>query len=280
MRRQRRMSRLRRPVVALLVILAPIAAPTSRLHAAIEDETGSGAEGLKMVNAQMVRELASRGARLGTSTGASDTTFVGYTPGHFGDNYWSIWSGLGKDGFKRPINGVPDKGTWDWEVALHGDSLQGWWPLLNMYASTGGQIRTDRNRPWWALDFGNMANYRINEANGRNFGVVGGWHRDYGSMTAAIPCGTCASGFLPKPRWNPPSGSFAAWMGLRAHGDNAFSDPETGNPFNEDLLMYVGFGAVSGSGNDYFFPGYGSTLDQMLDRGIYIPRGPSRASAT
>src|SRR6185369_4429863 len=66
----------------------------------------------------------------------------------------------------------------------------------------------------------------------------------------------------------PSQGGYAAWMGLRAHGDNSFSDPITGNPFNEDLLKFTGFGAISSSGNDQGFPGYGSQMDQLLYRDI------------
>jgi hypothetical protein len=222
-------------------------------------------------NAQMSQELRSRAARLGTSAGNYDTTFIGYTPSAVSaTNWWGVYAGSGKDGYYRPVNGVPHRGAWDWEAPVHGDSLQGWWPLINLYASTGGQTRTDRNRPWWALDFGNMANYRSNQINGRTFGVLGVWHRDGGSLTAA-PAGK------PTPEWSPRQGSNAAWMGLRAHGDNAYGDPITGNPFNEDVLVYTGFGAVSAGGNDQCFPGYGSQMDQMLYRDIDFAGKPSAA---
>jgi hypothetical protein len=206
--------------------------------------------------------LESRAARLGSATASSDTLWVGYTPQAVSaTNWWGVYAGYGNDGYYRPVNGLPHRGVWDWEAPVQGDSLQGWWPLINVYASTGGQNRSDRNRPWWALDFGNMANYRINQANGRTFGVVGVWHRDGGALTAA-PSG------LPTPEWTPAQGGYAAWMGLRAHGDVSYSDAITGNPFNEDVLEYTSFGAVSTGGNDQCFPGYGSQMDQMLYRDV------------
>jgi hypothetical protein len=261
---------MRKSLVALLLLVGAAASSANLAFAAI-DEGLTSAEGLKLTNAQMTKELTSRASRLGTSTGDTDTTWVGYTPSQVSaSNWWGVYSGFGKDGYYRPVNGVPHKGQWDFETPVHGDSLQGWWPLINLYASTGGQTRTDRNRPWWALDFGNMANYSINEANGRTFGVLGVWHRDGGSLTAA-PAGK------PTPEWSPRQGSNAAWMGLRAHGDNAYSDPVTGNPFNEDVLVYTGFGAVSAGGNDQGFPGYGSQMDQMLYRDIDFAGKPSAA---
>jgi hypothetical protein len=220
-------------------------------------------------NAQMAQELRSRAGRLGTSAGNSDTTWIGYTPSAVSAaNWWGVYAGFGKDGYYRPVNGVPHKGTWDWETPVHGDSLQGWWPLINLYASTGGNTRTDRNRPWWALDFGNMANYRINQTNGRTFGVLGVWHRDRGWLATA-PAGK------PTPEWTPRQGSFSAWMGVRAHGDTTYTDPITKNAFNEDVLIYTGFGAVSASGNDQCFPGYGSQMDQMLYHDIDVSGSPS-----
>jgi hypothetical protein len=237
-------------------LLACLAVPTA--GAAVEDAP----ETPVLRTGQRVTELRSWAARLATSSGNTDTLWVGYTPSAVSStNWWGVYAGFGKDGFYRPTNGVPHQGVWDWEAPVHGDSLQGWWPILNLYASTGSQTRTDRNRPWWAIDIGNMANYVINQANGRTFGVTGVWHRDGGALAAAPPG-------LPAPDWSPAQGSYAAWMGLRAHGDATYSDPETGNPFNEDVLMFTGFGAVSSGGNDQGFPGYGSQMDQMLYRDV------------
>jgi hypothetical protein len=248
---------MRKSLVAALLVFGAIASSANLVLAAYYDDAGS--EGLKLVNGQMAQELRSRASRLGTSTGNTDTLWVGYTPGHETDNYWSIWAGFGKDGYYRPINGLAHKGVWDWEQPIHADSLQGWWPLIQLYASTGGITVPDYNRPWWALDFGNMANYRINQANGRTFGVIGVWHRDGGSLAPGpvVPCNgssdlICAGGTinLPDPAWTPPSNQNAAWMGLRAHGDNTYRDAITNNPFSEDVLEYTLFTAASAGGND------------------------------
>jgi hypothetical protein len=251
-----------KPRLLVSALLASLVLSPALAFAAIEDSGADAAQGLTLKNAELSQELRSRGARLGASSSNTDTTWIGYTPSAVSStNWWGVYAGFGKDGYYRPVNGIPHRGVWDWEEPVHGDSLQGWWPLINLYASTGGQTRTDRNRPWWALDFGNMANYDINEANGRTFGVVGVWHRDAGSLAPA-PAGN------PSPEWAPAQGNFAAWMGLRPHGDNTYSDAVTGNPFNEDVLEYTSFGAVSAGGNDQGFPGYGSQMDQMLYRDI------------
>ena len=263
---------MRKSLVALLLMVGAAASTANLALAAALD--ADGMEGLKMMNGQMSQELRSRSARLGTSSGTSDTTWVGYTPGHSGPgNYWSIYAGFGKDGYYRPTNGVPHKGNWDFESPVNGDSLQGWWPLRDLYNTTGGQTRTDRNRPWWCMDLGNQANYRINQANGRTFGVVGVWHRDNGN--ASVPAAPRHA-----PNWVPAQGSFAAWMGLRADGDNSFTDPITNNPFNERVLKYHLFGAISPSGNDNGFPGYGGQMDQMLYRDIDFAGAPANSSLT
>jgi hypothetical protein len=219
--------------------------------------------GEKLINAQLNTELRSRAARLGTSTSPqnTDTTWVGFTPGHqTGENYWSIYSGHGKDGYYRPSNGQPNKGLWDWEVPVHGDSLQGWWPIQTRYFGGVGTFG-DRDHPVTTLDFGNQANYVINQANGRTFGVTGVWHVDAGSSVA--PAGPAMA-----PNWAPATGAGAAWMGLRAHGDLNYQDPITKNYFNEDVLKYVTSGPVLAGGNDFGFPGYGQQMDQMLYRDI------------
>jgi hypothetical protein len=176
------------------------------------------------------------------------------------DDYWSVYA-------------VADRrqgGTWDWEAPVLGDSLQGWWPIRLAYDDVG-PARTDRNRPWWAIDIGNQANYRINAASGRTFGVVGVWHVDGGGFVAP-PSG------IP-PAWTPYVGGASAWMGLRAHGDNSYLDPVTNNPFNADVLQFNGANAPSQDGNDKQFPGYGSQMDQMLYRDIDMT-GKEHASIT
>jgi hypothetical protein len=254
------------PILALVLVL-------SAVPLAVAGAWDGESESTQLRSAQMEMELRSRAKRVGIASASSDTTWVGYTPQAVtATNWWGIYAGFGKDGFHRPVNGQPTKGVWDWETTVHADSLQGWWPLLNTWAVTGGQTRGDRNRAWWALDFGNMANYRINQANGRTFGVIGVWHRDGGSLAPA-PAG------LPSPEWTPAQGSHAAWMGLRAHGDATYTDPETGNPFNEDVLQFTGFDAVSASGNDQGFPGYGSQMDQMLYRDIDLTGNTNQSLA-
>jgi len=190
-----------------------------------------------------------------------DTIFVGWTPGKFNatDNWWSIGAGYGPGFHRPPASG----GMWDWETPLSGDSLNGWWPIRLLYQETGNQTLADRNRPWWALDYGNQANYVINQGAGqkRTFGVVGVWHVDAGNLA---PGG--ANGVT----WAPLAGTSSAWMGLRRHGDNQYVDPITSNPFNEDALQFNGANSGSASGNDKGFPGYGSQMDQMLYRDIDI----------
>jgi len=265
---------MRKSFVALLLVVGATSM-ANLAFAAIENDLGGSGEGIKLINAQQNQELRSRSGGIGTSTNYphwNDTTFVGYTPGHFNaaTNWWSIYSGTGKGGFKRP---PARNGYWDWEPDgasyINGDSLQGWWPMRNIYNATGGQTRTDRNRAWWAVDIGNTVNYvpetrRVwpsGEYVGKSFGVNGVWHRDGGS--------TLGTGAIPRPAWAPLGGSFSAWMGLRAHGDVVAREGKGKlNPFNEDLLMFNGLNAASASGNDKHFPGYGNQMDQMLYRDI------------
>jgi len=263
---------MRKLFVALLLLLGATAL-TANFALAVEDM--DGIIGIKMVTNQMAHDLQSRAARLGSSTGTSDTTWVGFTPGHQSNvnNYWSIYAGLGKDGFKRPINGQPDKGVWNWDTPVQGDSLQGWWPQ-RMAATESLAGDNDGDRPHTCLDQGNQANYVINESRGANWqnrasgteagwrtiGVDGVWHRDPGNTG-----GTAA---LPRPAWAPLQGTQSAWMGLRAHGDVAVSDPLTKNPFNEDALQLNQVNASRSSGTDKYFPGYGSQMDQLLYRDI------------
>jgi hypothetical protein len=261
---------MRKSFVALLLLLG--VAVSANL--AFSDELNGGlGEGLKLTNAQMQKELMSRAQKLRTSA-APGTIYVGFTPGKFNstNNWWSIGSGTGA-GFHRPHTGAGGRGgMWDFDSTVNGDSLQGWWPLLNPYTSTGGQTRTDRNRPWWAFDAGNVANYVINDgpagATGqkRTFGVVGVWHVDGGSSQASTA--TTLSGST-TPGWAPLAGSKSVWMGLRAHGDvSGTPDALTNNYYNEDVIKDLGTDGVSASGNDYGFPGYASQMDQMLYRDI------------
>src|SRR5215831_20387636 len=139
---------------------------------------------------------------------------------------------------------------------------------------TGGLTLTDDQRPWWAIDLGNNANYVINQGAGhkRTFGVVGVWHRDPGNTGAGVGQGV---------GWIPLSGQYSAWCGLRHHGDVTAMDAVTGNPFNDDVLMFNplagGTRTVTtpgGVGTDKKFPGYGSQWDQMLYRDLDLSGSP------
>ncbi|MBI1798467.1 MAG: hypothetical protein HYR73_02140, partial [Candidatus Eisenbacteria bacterium] len=135
------------------------------------------------------------------------------------------------------------------------------------------------NRPWWAIEVGNNANYVINERRdltdaaapgNRTYGVVGVWHVDPGNSVGL----TTTSGTNPvAPAWAPLDGTKSAWMGLRGHGDVTVSDPITGNAFNDDVLQYNGFTGSNptfGNGTSKHFPGYGNQMDQMLYRDIDV----------
>src|SRR5262245_25940752 len=205
---------------------------------------------------------ASPGGTIGAFT-APETVWVGYSAPYAGSNYWSIGRGAA-----RP--GVDNNGLWSWDPPVHGDSLEGWWPVRRAYSITGGLVLSDHDRPWWALDYGNQANYVINQGAGhrRTFGVVGVWHRDTGSSSG----GGVA--------WTPLAGASSAWCGLRRHGDNAFVDPITGNPFNQTTLDYNGEGSPLAGGTSKGFPGYASQWDQMLYRDLDISTANSAANVS
>ncbi len=215
-------------------------------------------------NGKMVRELANAAKqRLRVSAGPDpDTVYVGYSQtDHWNasNNYWNIWSGT-----RRPGTPDPNNATWDWDnlsiLASHGvgDSLAGWWPIKRLYNTTGGFVYPDDQRPWWAVDIGNIANYVINQGSGgkRTFGVVGVWHGDGGAGQAG------GSGVT----WTPLSGSRSAWCGLRQLNDNSVLDAVTGQPFNQAAVERV----VGGSRR---YPGYANQWDQMLYRDVNAPAG-------
>jgi hypothetical protein len=284
---------MRKSLVALLLSMGVTAFAANLAAAAANVDESIGLQP-KQMNAEMARELYSRAARLQTSANDVDTVYIGYTPGHGADNYWSIWSGSDKfhpDGqwHRPPARG----GMWDWEGPygdVKGDSLQGWTPYRHAMGGTGGLTIDDRNRPWRCLDYGNNASGVI-PGSTRTYGVVGVWHVDAGN-TQAVPSsvdyGGTGTGLLaPDPvlgvggvNWAPlhDDGSVAgvgsAWMGLRRHGDNthvdAVSRGGTGNPFNENVLLYQFDTAVSAGGTDKRFPGYGAQMDQMLYRDIDV----------
>jgi hypothetical protein len=94
----------------------------------------------KLMNATMARELQTRAAKLGTSATSVDIVYVGFTPGHTSDNYWSIWSGSDKFHDGGPFHRPPAKGAmWDFEPPYpHGDSLQGFTSHRVEMTGTGG----------------------------------------------------------------------------------------------------------------------------------------------
>jgi len=205
--------------------------------------------------------------RLRVSAGPDpDTVYVGFSQSDHWNattNYWNIWSGT-----RRPGTNNPDNAMWGWDdlhiLASHGvgDSLAGWWPDLQLYSTTGSVTLPDHQRPWWAIEHGNRANYVINQGPGgrRTYGVVGVWHGDGGALQ---PGGSGVT-------WTPLSGSRSAWCGLRQLNDHSVLDAVTGNPFNQSVVerSYVGGGPGSRR-----YPGYASQWDQLLYRDVVAPAG-------
>jgi len=223
--------------------------------------------GTRLINASMLSEARSAPPPPGAPV--PETTFVGFRPGKVSaSNYW----GIGKGNFRVYSSDPADYGYWGWDndglhdniAEVHGDSLFGWWPLRLRMNGTAAQVRTDDNRPWWAIDIGNNVNYVINQgaAHQRTFGVAGVWHRDNGSAGGGGVS------------WKPLNGStHSLWCGLRRDGDDAFLDPLTGNPFDSRPLTLnpnAGGTTDGGIGTDHLFPGYGSQWDQMAYRDLDV----------
>ena len=246
--------------VSCLVLLAAFVVPCARA----QDEPG-GEPILR--NARQVRDLlTSRVQRLGTSAGPDpDTVYVGksFSNHTAPDNYWNIYTGT-----YRPGVNVATNTMWGWDDAVGiqaPDTLQGWWPLRRQYTRTGGLTLTDDQRPWWAIDTGNLANYVISQgaAAKRTFGVVGLWHADAGRNAGnAVP-------------WSPLSGTKSAWCGLRQHGDQSVMDQVTGNAFNQDVEQFLHVQGSLGGGSVQGFPGYPDQIDQILYRDIAMTSSQS-----
>jgi hypothetical protein len=247
---------MRKSLVALLLVgaAATLAIPA---FAVVEEITTAGDFDGKLMNAQMAKELHTRVARLGTSTTIDpETTIVGYHPAYAGLNYWSV----GEGDRNPPVPGA----YWDWDHPVHGDSLQGWYPVHHLYTGTGGFTISDELRPWWAIETGNNVNYAPSVAGGRTFGVVGVWHVDPGNSvapTVQIP----ADQNPPSPTWAPIEGAGSLWCGLRAHGDITAMDPVTGNAFSVAALEHIfpGPTLATALGTTRLYPGYASQWDQM-----------------
>src|SRR5689334_14585043 len=219
-----------------------------------------GAPGEVLRNAQLVRQLTASGAhRLGVSAGPDpDTVYVGKAfTNHTGpQNYWNIYTGTYRPGTPNANNAL-----WDWDSSVGvqaADSLMGWWPVRRQYNSTGGLTLTDDQRPWWALDHGNIGNYVISQQASakRTFGVVSYWHADPGSAAGSAVL------------WSPITGTRSAWCGLREHGDLSVIDAVTGQPFNQDAVQFLHDATPAGGGSPQGFPGYVDQADQMLYRDI------------
>jgi FlgD Ig-like domain len=237
----------------------------------------------KLMNAKIAGDLQSRASQLGASSTTVDTVFVGFTPGHTADNYWSIWSGSDKFHDGGPYHRPPARGgMWDFEGPYpHGDSLMGFTPHRVEMTGTGGLTIPDYNRPWRCIDFGNEASSIIPGVQ-RTHAVVGVWHVDRGKLQAvpasvndAVDLTNGAGNGVGGVNWTPLVGSSSAWMGLRRHGDNSHIDDVsrggTGNAFTEDVMNLKDLhGVVAQGGTDKRFPGYGYQMDQMLYRDVDV----------
>ena len=242
---------MKKPFVALLLLMGAAAMLATSAFAQSDDV------GLKLVNAKMAKELMrSRASNLGVSAGPDpDTVYVGksYTNHTAPDNYWNIYVGD-----FLPTTNTATNAFWDWDNSVGiqaADSLHGWWPMHRQYNSTGGLTLTDDQRPWWAIDHGNIGNYVLsqNAAAKRTFGVVGYWHADPGGPGNGV-------------MWTPLNGTKSAWCGLRQHADNSVVDQVTKNPFNQNVVNGLHDAAGNGSNNN--FPGYPDQIDQLLYRDI------------
>ena len=245
-----------RLITATLLLTFCVVAPV-RVRAQSDDGHDGG---VVLRNALQVHDLiASRAQRLNSSAGPDpDTVYVGksYANHTAPDNYWNLYTGTYRPGVNLATNA-----TWDWDNTVGiqaADSLMGWWPVHRQYNSTGGLTLSDDQRPWWALDHGNIANYVISQQSSakRTFGVVGLWHADAGRNA-----GSAVS-------WTPLSGAKSAWCGLRQHGDVSVLDAQTGQAFNQDVVWPLHDATTSGGGSGNNFPGYPDQIDQILYRDI------------
>ena len=244
----------------LLAVVCGVAWVTPS-HAQSSDDAGSGE---RLRNAREVRAvLASRAERLRVSAGPDpDTVYVGksFTNHTSALNYWNIYTGKYLPGTNDPQNAM-----WDWDnyTGIQApDSLQGWWPYQREYNLTGGIALTDDQRPWWAIDTGNVGNYvnLTGPAASRTFGVVGYWHDDPGKAQG--------KGVM----WSPLAGARSAWCGLRQHGDLIVRDEVTRNYYSGDA---VAMAEENGLPTSKRLPGYMNQMDQMLYRDIVLTNAQS-----
>jgi hypothetical protein len=259
-------SHMRKSFVALALLVGAVAMLTT---SALAQEGTAGDQGVKLHNARISQVQLSRAARLRTSAD-SDTFFIGHMASGSvtSDNPFVIGVGT-----YRP--GLNSDGLWDFDsYNLAGspakatvDSMQGWTPIVRPNARTSG-TKTDANRPWFCLDWGNRLN--ATPVQGRTVGIIGVWHADGGGKVGAIGQVLSAS-----PMWNPLAGDKSAWCGLRAGKDVAVLDDVsrggTGNPINGDCLWGEYWNATNYTAK--LFPGYAHRWDQMLYRDVRVASG-------
>ncbi len=196
---------------------------------------------------------------LGTSAGAYDTTWVGFSASnHVGpNNYWNIYAGVDRPGTVNPNNAV-----WDFEnlTNAHGDSLMGWWPTNDRAGVLGSALTDDHDYAYSCLAFGNETNnvnLGVSANQRRTKGIIGAWHADPGILA---PSGHAVT-------WSPIAGGKSAWCGLRVHGDMSVIDAQTLNPYNGDCIDF-GVQTTGAGRTAKNFPGYVRAWDQMLYRDI------------
>ena len=135
--------------------------------------------------------------------------WVGYSPGPGVTNYWSIGAAKGPaiqpgspGGKPRPGPNTSSQngtnGLWTFDHPVHGDSLQGWWPVRELDTNVSGATRRghqprvvgDRGRqPGELRDQRRARRLGIHvrhEAGDRTFGVVGVWHSDPGNTSKIV----------------------------------------------------------------------------------------------
>jgi hypothetical protein len=257
---------MRKSFVALALLVGAFAMLTT---SALAYEGADLDQGVKLHNAKMAQAAVSRAARLRTSAD-SDTFWIGHmaTGGVTPNNPFRI----GQSPY-RP--GVSDNGVWDFDHYNFGtvDSLQGWTPIVRPNARTSG-TRTDANRPWFCLDWGNRLN--TPPIQGRTVGIVGVWHVDGGANVPSNGTVNVNDAYLNvAPTWSPLAGSASAWCGLRSGKDVAVIEQAslggTGNPINGDCLWGEYWNGANVTAK--LFPGYAHRWDQMLYRDVRVASG-------
>jgi hypothetical protein len=201
-----------------------------------------------------------------TWLGHSVQTVVPGTPSTYSFGRFRVGRGNNKPG--PSASAADNSGVWTWDNFAPGetDSLQGWRFVRRPYTITGGLTFNDTDRPWWAVDVGNVGNAAPIGSQGRTVGVLSYWHVDGGSKNNPPPFNGNA---LPAMTWAPLAGNGSAWCGVRAHGDFTYADPVTGNPYNASVLDLAD--NVPGSlTTTKKFPGYPGQMDQMLYRDVEI----------